>query len=65
MGCDWVMRPLEFLFDFIYLFVYLFIAVLGFELRVFTLSHSASPIFWEGFFKVGSGELAGFEPRSS
>jgi hypothetical protein len=43
----------------------LFFAVLGFELRTFTLSHSISPIFVMGFFKIRSGELvaqAGFEP---
>jgi hypothetical protein len=28
---------------FIYLFIYLFIAVLGFELRAYALSHSTSP----------------------
>jgi hypothetical protein len=42
-------------------------AVLGFELRAFTLSHSTSPIFVMGFFfKIGSPELfgwAGFEPQ--
>jgi hypothetical protein len=43
-------------------------AVLGFELRAFTLSHSTSPIFVMDFFEIGSRELfarAGFEPRSS
>jgi hypothetical protein len=39
--------------------------VLGFELKAFTLSHSTSPIFVKGFFKIGSHKvfaLAGFEP---
>jgi Na+/proline symporter len=50
---------------FICLFVYLFIflAVLGFELRAYTLSHSTSPFFVMGFFEIGSCELypqAGF-----
>jgi hypothetical protein len=31
------------LFIFIYLFIYLFFAVLWFELRAYTLSHSTSP----------------------
>jgi hypothetical protein len=48
-----------------YLFIYLFIfAVLGFELRAYTLSHSTSPIFVIGFFEMGSCELfawVGFE----
>jgi hypothetical protein len=42
--------------------------VLGFELRAYTLSHSTSPFFVMGFFKISSHELlaqAGFEPRSS
>jgi hypothetical protein len=41
-------------------------AVLGLELRVFTLSNSTSPIFVKGFFEIGSHELfawAGFKPR--
>jgi hypothetical protein len=33
---------------FIYLFIYL--AVLGFEPRAYTLSHSTSPFFCDGFF---------------
>jgi hypothetical protein len=42
--------------------------VLGFELRVYTLSHSTSLFFVMGFFEIGSCELfalAGFELRSS
>jgi hypothetical protein len=45
-----------------------FFVVLGFELRVSTLSHSTSPLFVMGFYKIGSHErfaLAGFEPQSS
>jgi hypothetical protein len=41
----------------------------GFELRAYTLSHSASPIlWWFFFFETGSCELvlqAGFKPRPS
>jgi hypothetical protein len=40
-------------------------AVLGLELRAYTLSHSTSPFFVMRFFKIGSLELftpAGFEP---
>jgi hypothetical protein len=43
------------------------LAILGLELRAFTLSHSTSP-FCEGFFKIGSHELfaqVGLEPSSS
>jgi hypothetical protein len=37
-----------------YLFIYSFIfAVLGLELRAFTLSHSTSPIFVKGFLRQG------------
>jgi hypothetical protein len=32
-------------------------AVLGLELRAFTLSHSTSPIFSIGFFKIGCDKL--------
>jgi hypothetical protein len=32
-------------------------AVLGFELRVYTWSHSTSPFFGEVFFQIGSLEL--------
>jgi hypothetical protein len=42
----------------------LFFAVLGLELRVFTSSHSTSPISVKGFFEIGSHELfagAGFK----
>jgi hypothetical protein len=38
---------------------------LGLELRDFTLSHSNSPVFCEGFFEIGSHELVAqvsFEP---
>jgi nitrate reductase gamma subunit len=38
---------------FIYLFIYLF-AVLGLEIRVFTLSHSTSPIFVNSFSEIES-----------
>jgi hypothetical protein len=51
------------------IFIYLFIfAVLGLKLRAYTLSHSTSPFFCDGFFEIGSLELfawAGFEPQSS
>jgi hypothetical protein len=33
------------------------LVVLGFELRACTLSHSISPFFVLGFFKIGSQEL--------
>jgi hypothetical protein len=52
--------------DTIYLFTYL--AVLGFELRAYTLSHISPPFFVMGFFEIGSPELfarAGFEPQFS
>jgi hypothetical protein len=46
-----------------------FFAVLGFELRAYTLSHSTSPPFFcDGFFEIGSCKpfaWAGFAPRSS
>jgi hypothetical protein len=48
-------------------FVFFFFAVLGFELRAYTLSHS-KPLFVMGFLKIGSGKLfsqAGFRPQSS
>jgi hypothetical protein len=38
-----------FYYLFIYLFIYLF-AVVGFELRAYTLSHSTSPFFVVGCF---------------
>jgi hypothetical protein len=50
------------------MFFFFFFAVLGLELRAFTLSHSTSPIFVKGFSREGFAELfaqAGFEPRSS
>jgi hypothetical protein len=31
--------------------------VLGFELGAYTLSHSTSPLFCDGFFEIGTGEL--------
>jgi hypothetical protein len=31
----------------------IFFAVLGFELRTYTLSHSTNPFFVMGFFKMG------------
>jgi hypothetical protein len=37
--------------------VVFFLAVLGFELKAFILSHSTIPIFVMGFFKIGSGKL--------
>jgi hypothetical protein len=42
---------------YVYLFTYLFFAVLGLELRAYTLRHSTSPIFVKVFFKIGSHEL--------
>jgi hypothetical protein len=47
-----------------FLFFFFIFAVLAFELRAYTLSHSTSPIFVMGFFKIGSCELfaqAGFK----
>jgi hypothetical protein len=44
---------------------FLFFFVLGFELNAYTLKHSISPFFCEGFFKIASLYLfawAGFEP---
>jgi hypothetical protein len=47
-------------------FFFSFFAVLGLELRAFTLSHSTSPIFVKGFLrKVSPFAQAGFEPQSS
>jgi hypothetical protein len=46
---------------------FFFFAVLGFELRAYTLSHSTSR-FCDEFFEIGAHELfprAGFELRSS
>jgi hypothetical protein len=37
--------------------IFFFFSVLGLELKAFTLSHSTSPIFVMGFFKIGSHEL--------
>jgi hypothetical protein len=47
---------------------YFFFALLGLELRAFTLSHSTSPILVKSFFKIRSLKLfaqAGFKPQSS
>jgi hypothetical protein len=52
-------------FNMVTILWFFFLVTLGFELRVFTLSHSTSLIFCEGFFEIGSHELfasAGFEP---
>jgi hypothetical protein len=38
-------------------FFFSFFAVLGLELRAYTLSHSTSPFFVMGLFKIGSCEL--------
>jgi hypothetical protein len=43
---------LSFLFCFVFCF-----AVLGLELRAYTLSHSTSPFFTVGFFEIGSLKL--------
>jgi hypothetical protein len=56
---------------YIYIYIYIndfFFSVLGFELTAYTLSHSTSPFFAKGFFKIGSRKLfaqAGFELWSS
>jgi hypothetical protein len=45
-----------------------YFAVLGFELRAYTLSHSTSHFFVKGFFEIGSRKLfawSGFKPQSS
>jgi hypothetical protein len=50
------------------LFFFFFFAVLGFELRTFTLSHPAKPFSVRGFFKIGFQRLfawTGLELRSS
>jgi hypothetical protein len=46
---DFLYFTLEMLELVVCLFVCLFFAVLGLELRAFTLSHSTSPIFMKGF----------------
>jgi hypothetical protein len=49
-------------------FFFPFFAVWELELKAYTLSHSTSPFFVLGFFKIGSRELlaqAGSELRSS
>jgi hypothetical protein len=40
----------------VYLFfvVVVVVAILGLELRAYTLSHSTSPFFVKGFFEIGS-----------
>jgi hypothetical protein len=46
-------------------FIFLFLAVLGFEIRAYTVSHSTSHFFVVGFLKIGFHKLfaqAGFEP---
>jgi hypothetical protein len=46
----------------------LFFAVLGLEIRAYTLSHCTTPFFVMGFLMIGSHKLfaqAGFGPRSS
>jgi hypothetical protein len=52
----------------LYFFFFFFFALLGLELRAFTLSHSTNPIFVKGFQDRVSQELftwAGLEPWSS
>jgi hypothetical protein len=49
----------------LFFFLFFFFIVLGLELRAYTLSHSISPFFVMGVFKIGSRKLfppAGFEP---
>jgi hypothetical protein len=56
---------LSFFFFALFFFVVVVFAALGLELRAYILSHSTSPFFVMGFFKIGSNELfawAGFEP---
>jgi hypothetical protein len=36
------------------LYFFFLLLVSGFELRVYTMSHSTSPFFVMGFFKIGS-----------
>jgi hypothetical protein len=48
--------------------IFFLFAVLGFELKSFTLGHSTSPVFCDGFFEIGSVKLfaqVGFELQSS
>jgi hypothetical protein len=50
-----------------FLYYFLFFAVLGFELKAYTLSHSISP-FCVKYFEIGSHKLfawAGFETQPS
>jgi hypothetical protein len=50
--------PLEQLCQPIFLFLFfIYFVVLGSELSAYTLSHSTSPFFVMGFFKIGSHEL--------
>jgi hypothetical protein len=62
-----ILSGCSFLSGYYYYFIYF--AVLGLELRAFTLSHATSPIFCDRvFFEIGSCKLfawAGFEPHSS
>jgi hypothetical protein len=47
---------------------FIFFAILGFELRAYTSSHSTSLFFLKGFFKTGSLQRfaqAGYKPQSS
>jgi hypothetical protein len=59
------MPPVHFALVYIYVYIYNFFAVLGFELRAYTLNHCTSPFFVMGVFEIGSQALfaqAGFEP---
>jgi hypothetical protein len=50
---------------FIIIIIVIIFAVLGLELRAYTLSHSTSPFFVIGIFEIGSYKLfaqTGFEP---
>jgi hypothetical protein len=42
---------------FFFFFFFFFLWLLGFELKAYTFSHSAGPIFVMGFFEIGSREL--------
>jgi hypothetical protein len=56
---------IEFMFFFFFLNGLFFFAVLGLELRAYTLSYSSSPIFVKDVFEIGLCELfawAVFEP---
>jgi hypothetical protein len=60
-----MLHPFLFKTYLFYLFIYLFIyAVLGSELKAYTLCHSTSPFFVMVFSKIGSCKLyvwSGFE----